>query len=202
MNNPDTDKVIDSIAEFTAYIEEHGTIAEGMRTDIDKNKEDIAAAVKDAKDVADGLDERLVAVEAAVGESGSVAGDIADALDAAKKYTDDEVKELADGAVATNTSDIATLKGKVGDKNVSEQITDVTNPLAERVTALEGTDHTHANADVINAITADTVAAWDAKVASVTATANSGLKATTTDNAVVIDFDDAITFVFDCGSAE
>lgn len=202
MNNPDTDKVIDSIAEFTAYVEEHGTIAEGMRTDIDKNRDDIAAAVKDAGDVADGLDKRLQAVESAVGESGSVAGDIADALAEAKKYTDDEVKELADGAVATNTGDITILKGKVGDKTVSAQITDVTDPLAERVTALEGTDHTHTNADVINAITADTVAAWDAKVASVTATANSGLKATTTDNAVVIDFDDAITFVFDCGSAE
>ena len=43
MNNPETDKVIDSINEFTAWINEHGGIADGMRADIDKNKEDIAA---------------------------------------------------------------------------------------------------------------------------------------------------------------
>ena len=199
INNPDTDKVIDSIAEFTAYVEEHGTIAEGMRTDIDKNRDDIAAAVKDAGDVADGLDKRLQAVESAVGESGSVAGDIADALAEAKKYTDDEVKELADGAVATNTGDIATLKGKVGDKNVSEQITDVTNPLAERVTALEGTDHTHANADVINGITSEKVTAWDGAVQTVTA--GTGLTATKTGTDVAIAFDDNVTFIFNCGGA-
>ena len=52
MNNPDTKDVIDSIEEFKTYIEEHGTIAEGFRTDINKNVEDIAA-----------LDERLTVVE-------------------------------------------------------------------------------------------------------------------------------------------
>jgi hypothetical protein len=43
MNNPDTEGVINSINEFTQYVKDHGTIAEGFRTDIDKNKEDIAA---------------------------------------------------------------------------------------------------------------------------------------------------------------
>ena len=43
MNNPDTEGVINSINEFTQYIEDHGEVAEGFRTDIDKNKEDIAA---------------------------------------------------------------------------------------------------------------------------------------------------------------
>lgn len=42
MNNPETEGVIDSINEFTTYITEHGTIAEGFRTDIDQNKDDIA----------------------------------------------------------------------------------------------------------------------------------------------------------------
>lgn len=42
MNNPETEGVIDSINEFTTYITEHGTIAEGFRTDIDKNADDIA----------------------------------------------------------------------------------------------------------------------------------------------------------------
>ena len=62
MNNPDAEGAINSINEFTQYINEHGEIAEGFRTDIDKNKEDIAAInnaetgiLKQAKDYADGL---------------------------------------------------------------------------------------------------------------------------------------------------
>ena len=122
MNNPDTEKVINSISEFTQYIEDHGEIAEGMRTDINKNKEDIAAEIERATGVEGGLDTRLAAVEDAVGESGSVAGDIADALAEAKGYTDAEVKELAEGAVATNAAAISALETKVGDKTVAAQI--------------------------------------------------------------------------------
>ena len=43
MNNPDAEGAINSINEFTQYVKDHGTIADGFRTDIDKNKEDIAA---------------------------------------------------------------------------------------------------------------------------------------------------------------
>ena len=52
MNNPDTEGVINSINEFTQYIADHGTIADGFRTDIDKNKEDIAANAKAIADQA------------------------------------------------------------------------------------------------------------------------------------------------------
>lgn len=201
MNNPDTEKVINSINEFTQYIEDHGEIAEGMRIDITKNKDDLAAEVIRATGVEGGLDTRLQAVEAAVGESGSVAGDIADALVEAKGYTDAEVKKLAEGAVATNAAAIAAIDELVGDKKVSEQITDVTNPLDARIVELEKIDHSHENDTVLNGIEAADVAAWDAKVDSVTAPAGSGLKATRTDNAVVVDFDDTITWVFDCGNS-
>ena len=129
MNNPDAEGAINSINEFTAYVAEHGTIADGMRTDINKNKEDIAAEVTRATGVESGLDTRLQAVEAAVGESGSVAGDIADALAEAKGYTDTEVKELADGAVATNAADISALETKVGDKAVATQIQEAIDAL-------------------------------------------------------------------------
>lgn len=50
MNNPDTEGVINSINEFTQYIADHGAIADGFRTDIDKNKEDIAANAKAIED--------------------------------------------------------------------------------------------------------------------------------------------------------
>jgi len=62
MNNPDAEGAINSINEFTQYVKDHGTVADGMRTDINKNKEDIAAInnaetgiLKQAKDYADGL---------------------------------------------------------------------------------------------------------------------------------------------------
>lgn len=199
MNNPDTEKVINSISEFTQYIDEHGEIAEGMRTDINKNKEDIAAEVARATGVEGGLDTRLKAVEAAVGESGSVAGDIADALAEAKGYTDAEVKKLAEGAVATNAGAIATLSGLVGDKKVSEQIAAVTDPLATRVVELEKVDHDHGNKTVLDGISAEKVATWDAAVQTVTA--GTGLKATKTGTEVAVDFDDTITFIFDCGNS-
>lgn len=52
MNNPDAEGAINSINEFTQYVKDHGTIAEGFRTDIDKNKEDIAANAKAIADQA------------------------------------------------------------------------------------------------------------------------------------------------------
>ena len=208
MSNPDAEGAINSINEFTQYVADHGTIADGFRTDIDKNKEDIAANAKAIADettratgVEGGLDTRLKAVEAAVGESGSVAGDIADALAEAKGYTDTEVKELADGAVATNAAAISTLNDLVGDEAVSKQITDVTNPLTERVVALEAVDHEHANKTVLDGIEAADITAWGAKVDDVTAAADSGLKATRTGNTVAIEIDESITWVFDCGTS-
>lgn len=113
MNNPDTEKVVDSITEFTAWVEEHGTLAEGMRVDIDKNKEDIAAEAERAGKAESDLAGRLDTLEAKFTGEGSVealiatakqeaidaAASAADAKDevvlaAAKKYTDDEIAEL------------------------------------------------------------------------------------------------------------
>ena len=201
MNNPDAEGAINSINEFTQYVAEHGTIAEGMRTDINKNKDDIAAEVTRATGVESGLDTRLQAVEAAVGESGSVAGDIADALAEAKGYTDTEVKELADGAVADNAAAIADLEALVGDTEVATQITNVTNPMSEKITALEGKAHEHANKTVLDGVSAEKVTSWDAKVDDVIAAADSGLKATRTGNTVAVEIDDTVTFIFDCGTS-
>ncbi len=38
VNNPDTEGVINSINEFTQYVQDHGTIADGFRADIDDLK--------------------------------------------------------------------------------------------------------------------------------------------------------------------
>lgn len=72
MNNPDTEGVINSIEEFTAYINEHGELADGFRADIDANakaitdhealaaqtyetKADAITKLTEAKEYADGL---------------------------------------------------------------------------------------------------------------------------------------------------
>lgn len=82
IENPDVEGVKNSINEFTQYITDHGTIAEGFRTDIDKNKEDIAAIAGDYLKAADktelnglivGLDTRLGAAE---GEIDTLQADI------------------------------------------------------------------------------------------------------------------------------
>lgn len=82
MNNPDAEGAINSINEFTQYVADHGTIAEGFRTDIDKNKEDIAA---NAKAIAD--------------QATSDAATYETKTDASAKLV--EAKEYADGVVAT-----------------------------------------------------------------------------------------------------
>ena len=134
MSNPDAEGAINSINEFTQYVKDHGTIAEGMRTDINKNKEDIAALNKDlsdhealatetyetktdaanklkeAKEYADGintaLDARLNTLEA-ITHDAYIAAD--EALKAElQAEIDADVKALADGQVKTNTEAIAT----------------------------------------------------------------------------------------------
>lgn len=85
MNNPDAEGAINSINEFTAYVTEHGTIAEGFRTDIDKNKEDIAA---NAKAIADQATSDAATYETKTDASAK--------LTEAKEYTDTQKKALQD----------------------------------------------------------------------------------------------------------
>lgn len=64
MSNPDAEGAINSINEFTQYIQEHGTIADGFRTDINKNKDDIAALDTAYKAADTAIKERLDVLEA------------------------------------------------------------------------------------------------------------------------------------------
>ena len=89
MDNPDTENVIDSISEFMTYISEHGEIAEGFRTDIDKNKEDIGKEIEAARAAEGALSDRLDVLEA-IDHDAYIAADTAlkEELiaDAASKY--------------------------------------------------------------------------------------------------------------------
>jgi hypothetical protein len=98
MNNPDTKDVIDSISEFTQYIADHGEIAEGFRTDIDKNKEDIAANAKAIEDEAGRAD---TAEKALAGRL-----DVLEAIDheAYKGYADGKADAAKDAAIADAAS--------------------------------------------------------------------------------------------------
>lgn len=118
MNNPDAEGAINSINEFTQYVTEHGTVAEGFRTDIDKNKEDIAA---NAKAIAD--HETLAA------ETYATKTELANEKKALQEEIDADVKVVAD--------DLAELDGVVtGLGNTKADVTYVD----EKVQALQGVD--------------------------------------------------------------
>ena len=89
MNNPDTENVIDSINEFTQYIEEHGNIADGFRQDIDDNAQAISDEATRATNAESALSGRLDVLEA-IDHEAYIAADTAlkEELitDAASKY--------------------------------------------------------------------------------------------------------------------
>lgn len=102
MENPDAAGAINSIKEFTAYIQEHGEIAEGFRVDIDANKKaiedheaaaalayetktDAAQKLTDAKGYADGLHQTAM---------GEVAKKV-DKVEGKSLVDDDEITKLA-----------------------------------------------------------------------------------------------------------
>ena len=107
MNNPDTEGVINSIEEFTNYINTHGEIAEGFRTDIDKNKEDIAANAKAIADQATADEakyETKTDASAKLAEAKEYADGINTALDArldTLEAIDHEAYKAADAELAT-----------------------------------------------------------------------------------------------------
>lgn len=102
----------------------------------------------------------------------------------------------AEGAKTGLIKDIADLEGLVGDKKVSEQITDVTNPLAGRVTTLEG-KMTTAEGKIATAegkiATLETEIAKKANDEDLAAIAKTG----STDDLV----QGELVLVFDCGGA-
>ena len=184
-------ETVDGVNDLIQYVKDHGTEVTGMKADIKTNADDI-----------DALEGRMDAAEGAIALK-AAASDLT-ALDGRVTTVEGDLNAETTGLKAKMTAaeaDIDALETKVGDKAVSDQITAVTNPLAERVVALEAVDHEHANKTVLDGIEAADVAAWDAKVDDVTAAANSGLKATRTGNTVAIEIDDSVTWVFDCGNS-
>jgi hypothetical protein len=189
-NGVDTETV-DGVNDLIKYVKDHGTEVTGIKGNIKANADDI-----DALEGRMGTAEGAIATKAAQADLEGLAGRVS--------TVEGDLNTAETGLKARMTAAelaIAAIDDLVGDDKVSDQITAVTNPMSEKITALEGKAHEHGNKSVLDGIEAADVTAWDAKVDNVTAAADSGLKATRTGNTVAIEIDDSITFVFDCGDA-
>lgn len=96
LNTVSDEDNITSLKELASWVETHGGEAAAMSEAITANTEAIAQEAKDRADADKALGERIDDVEALLGEDGSVDTKIADALDEAKGYTDDEIGKLGD----------------------------------------------------------------------------------------------------------
>ena len=186
--------VKDHGTEVTGMQEDISKNAEDIAAEVErakgeeaKNAQAAAAAQKAAEDaqaaadaeaeraagVEGGLDTRLKAVEAAVGESGSVAGDIADAkqeaidaaaADATSKANTAEgnAKTYADGLNTAMNTRVEALEAIDHDHSNKAELDLIVSGDKAKWDAASGKAHEHANATVLDGITAAKVSAWDA----------------------------------------
>ena len=107
----------------------------------------------------------------------------------------------AEGEIDTLQSDLDTAEGKIEAlEGKMGSVTNVADAISTAVAAEAAIARAaeEANAADIDALEAK-VATWDAAVQTVTA--GTGLTATQTGTEVAIDFDETVTWIFDCGSS-
>lgn len=201
MENPD--ETMNSINELVTWVNGHAEDALAMSNQVAANKTALETLNGDAtkagsvdKKIADAIAAENLGQYATDGELSALAGRVT-TIETEHNTESTGLKARLTAAEA----DIDALELLVGDDTVSKQITDVIDPLTARVVELEKVDHSHANAAELNKIADGDKAKWDAKLENVTAAADSGLKATKSGNAVAIEIDDSITWVFDCGDS-
>lgn len=144
-------------------------------------------------------------VQTAIGKAHShenadvLAGINADKV-AAWDAAEQNAKDYADGldeAMNARVEALEAVDHEHANKALLDTYTQTEADLADAVAK----KHEHANKSELDLIASGDKAKWDAKVDDVTAAADSGLKATRTGNAVAIEIDDSITWVFDCGTS-
>lgn len=134
MNNPDAEGAINSINEFTQYVKDHGTIADGFRADIDKNKEDIAA---NAKAIADH--------EVLATETYETKDDAAARLEEAKEYADTAAYAvIGTAADASSANTVFGAKKYADEKAAAAEAAD-----AELAAAIESAKTEASNQDAV-----------------------------------------------------
>lgn len=220
LNNPDTEGVIDSINEFTQYIEEHGTIADGFRTDINglKTKVDtgdltVSTYVTETLrqyatvDTLGGVAERVKAIEdapyattanvaTAKGEVIGASGDAktADTIYGAKAYAADAAATAKSEAI----SDAATAA------DAKYELKDVAKSLVEALAGAGNTSTVKDNAETIagHTKTLNAMNVTDNVNGVVTKVDQANGKISVTHKKITMDeFDPDATFIFYCGTA-
>lgn len=209
----------DTLKEVAAWIQADTTASAELVTRVSDIEKDYLKAADKTE-----LEGKITAAQNAADKA---QGEV-DALEevVATKAAASDVTTLT-GRVTTAEGKITTLEGemdavegrataletKVGDKTVAEQIQSAITAenlgqyalasdldTAEgKIEALEGKAHEHANATELAKFVDGDKAKLDTAVQTVTA--STGLKATKTGTEVAIDFDEAVTFVFDCGTS-
>ena len=117
MNNPDAEGAINSINEFTTWVSEHGTIADGMRTDINANAKAIEDEAKRAGEAESALSGRLDNLEA-IDHEAYVAADTA-----LKNELNAEIDKKADATALADA--VQALEG--ADTGLGNRITALEN---------------------------------------------------------------------------
>lgn len=178
---------LDTLQEIAAWIQDHpkdssamnaaikalqtkvGDIPEGATatTIVAYIKELVDAEKTRATDVEDGIKKDVTALQTAIGEGGSVADQISTAVAAEAALRDAGDKAL-DGKVATAQAaaeaaqgDVDALKTSKADQTALDDVAGRVTTVEGKVKTLEGASHTHANAGVLDGITAGKVANWD-----------------------------------------
>lgn len=153
-----TESAKDTLKELQEYIASDETGASAMAASIKQNSDDIdavegkVATIEGNITTLQGEDTaikgRLDAIESAIGESGSVADDIATAK-----------QEAIDAAAADATS-----KANTAESNAKTHADGLNTAMNTRVEAVEGKAHEHSNKTVLDGITSEKVTAWDGAV--------------------------------------
>lgn len=179
---------LDTLQEIAAWIQNHPDDASAMNAAIAALKTKVGdipdgatsttvvAYIKELVDAEkvratgaeSGLDTRVNAVEAKLGDGeGSVSKQIeaavkveTDARVAADSALDGKIT-AAQGAADKAQSDVDALKTSKADQTALDTVAGRVTTVEGKVNTLEGNSHTHANADVLNAITAGDVAGWN-----------------------------------------
>ena len=147
---------------------------------------EIAAWIQSHPDNASAMNAAIEALQAKVGDS-AVSVQITSAIDALKNG---DIKSAVD-RIAALEDDTHTHANKALLDTYTQTEADLADAVAKK--------HTHANATVLDGISAEKITAWDAAVQSITA--NTGLKATKSGTDITIDFDNSVTFIFNCGDS-
>lgn len=178
---------LDTLQEIAQWIQDHpkdsaamnaainalktkvGDIPEGATatTIVAYIKELVDAEKTRAAAAEDSIKKDVTALQAAIGEGGSVADQISTAVaaeaalrDAADKGLDSKIA-TAQAAAEAAQKDVDGLKDSKADQTALDTVTGRVTTVENKVKTLEGASHTHANADVLDAITAGQVTGWD-----------------------------------------